>query len=101
MTQALSEAGEVGEEETYEDRINRVMESRKLLPNASYFPNPAAGQGVVEDLHRRITLSYASKVRYRVAVAKPRVYVETSISSFYVERRTAPDVVARREWTRQ
>ena len=37
MTQALSEAGEAGEEETYEDRINRVMESRKLLPNASYF----------------------------------------------------------------
>ena len=37
MTQALSEAGEVGEEETCEDRINRVMESRKLLPNASYF----------------------------------------------------------------
>ena len=37
MTQALSEAGEVGEEETYEDRINRVMESRRLLPNASYF----------------------------------------------------------------
>ena len=37
MTQALSEAGEVGDEETYEDRINRVMESRKLLPNASYF----------------------------------------------------------------
>ncbi len=37
MTQALSEAGEAGEEETYEDRINRVMESRKLLPNASHF----------------------------------------------------------------
>ena len=37
MTQALSEAGEAGEEETYEDRINRVMESRKLLSNASYF----------------------------------------------------------------
>ena len=37
MTQALSEAGEVGEEETYEDRINRVMESRRLLANASYF----------------------------------------------------------------
>ena len=25
------------EEETYEDQINRPMESRKLLPNASYF----------------------------------------------------------------
>ena len=37
MAQALSEAGEAGEEETYEDQINRVMESRKLLPNASYF----------------------------------------------------------------
>ena len=34
---ALSEAGERGEEETVEDRINRLMESRKLLPNASYF----------------------------------------------------------------
>ena len=34
---ALSEAGARGEEETYEDQINRLMESRKLLPNASYF----------------------------------------------------------------
>ena len=37
MAQALSEAGEEGEEETFEDQINRLMESRKLLPNASYF----------------------------------------------------------------
>ena len=37
MTGALSEAGEEGEDETFEDQINRVMESRKLLPNASYF----------------------------------------------------------------
>ncbi|MCY3839444.1 MAG: DEAD/DEAH box helicase family protein, partial [Gammaproteobacteria bacterium] len=37
MAGALSEAGKVEEEETYEDRINRIMESRKLLPNASYF----------------------------------------------------------------
>ena len=37
MAQALSEAGEVAEDETYEDQINRLMESRKLLPNASYF----------------------------------------------------------------
>ena len=34
---ALSEAGEEEEEETYEDQVNRLMESRKLLPNASYF----------------------------------------------------------------
>ncbi|MBL6974395.1 MAG: type I restriction endonuclease subunit R [Deltaproteobacteria bacterium] len=37
MAQALSEAGEVAEDETCEDQINRLMESRKLLPNASYF----------------------------------------------------------------
>ena len=37
MAQALSQAGEEGEEETCEDQINRLMESRKLLPNASYF----------------------------------------------------------------
>ena len=37
MAQALSEAGQADEEETFEDQINRLMESRKLLPNASYF----------------------------------------------------------------
>ena len=37
MAKALSEAGEESEEETFEDQINRLMESRKLLPNASYF----------------------------------------------------------------
>ena len=37
MAGALSEAGRVEEDETYEDRINRIMESRRLLGNASYF----------------------------------------------------------------
>lgn len=37
MSMALSEAGAEGEEETFEDKINRIMEARKLLPNASYF----------------------------------------------------------------
>lgn len=33
-------------------------------------------------------------------MTKPRVYIETTIPSFYHETRTAPDIVARREWTR-
>ena len=33
-------------------------------------------------------------------MARPRVYVETTIPSFYHEMRTAPDIVARRQWTR-
>ena len=37
MAGALSEAGRVEEDETCEDRINRIMESRRLLRNASYF----------------------------------------------------------------
>ena len=37
MTRSLSEAGQEEEDETTEDKINRLMESRKLLPNASYF----------------------------------------------------------------
>ena len=32
---------------------------------------------------------------------KPKIYVETSIPSFYYETRTEPEMIARREWTRQ
>ena len=34
-------------------------------------------------------------------MTKPRVYVESTIPSFYYEVRTAPEIVAQREWTRQ
>jgi type I restriction enzyme, R subunit len=34
---ALSTAGAEEDDETTEDRINRIIEARKLLPNASYF----------------------------------------------------------------
>ena len=37
MTRALSEGGQTDEEETFEDRVNRAMESRRMLTNASYF----------------------------------------------------------------
>ena len=37
ISAALGTAGEEAEEETTEDHINRLMESRRLLPNASYF----------------------------------------------------------------
>jgi hypothetical protein len=32
---------------------------------------------------------------------RSRVYIETSIPSFYFEGRASPDMVARRDWTRQ
>ena len=37
VSMALGDAGSEGEDETTEDKINRLMESKKLLPNASYF----------------------------------------------------------------
>ncbi len=37
MSMALSEGGAAREDETTEDKINRIIESRKLLTNASYF----------------------------------------------------------------
>jgi predicted nucleic acid-binding protein len=39
-------------------------------------------------------------MRYLDRAVKPRVYVETTVPSFYHEVRTAPDIVARRDWTR-
>lgn len=32
---------------------------------------------------------------------KPKIYIETSIPSFYHEIRAEPEMVARRDWTRQ
>jgi len=37
LSMALSKAGAEEDDETTEDTINRIMEARKLLPNASYF----------------------------------------------------------------
>ncbi len=37
LSQALSAEGAGEEDETLEDKINRLMEAKKLLPNASYF----------------------------------------------------------------
>ena len=37
ISTALSGAGSEDDEESYEDQINRIMESRQLLSNASYF----------------------------------------------------------------
>jgi type I restriction enzyme R subunit len=37
VSTALSAAGEEEDDETFEDKINRIMEAKKLLPNGSYF----------------------------------------------------------------
>ena len=66
MASALGEAGAVEEEETYEDRINRLMESRKFLPNASYFAFTATPEE--QDAWR------SSATRIRRATARSNIF---------------------------
>ena len=53
MSMALSEFGAAEAEETAEDRINRIMESRKMLPNASYFAFTATPKNKTLELFGR------------------------------------------------
>jgi predicted nucleic acid-binding protein len=41
------------------------------------------------------------RIEYFLGMSKPRVYIETTIPSFYHESRKAPEIVARRNWTRE
>ena len=53
VSMVLGEAGAEGEDETTEDRINRLMESRKLLPNATYFAFTATPKNKTLELFGR------------------------------------------------
>ena len=65
MAQALSEAGAEGEDETFEDQINRLMESRKLLPNASYFAFTATPKNKTLEIFGEPEPPQEGKVRHR------------------------------------
>ena len=65
MSGALSEAGRVDEDETYEDRINRLMESRSLLSNASYFAFTATPKNKTLEIFGDADPQTDGKVRHR------------------------------------
>ncbi len=65
MSMALSAAGEPGEEETTEDQINRIMEARKLLPNASYFAFTATPKNKTLEIFGEPLPGPDGKVRHR------------------------------------
>ena len=103
MAQALSEAGKADEEETYEDQINRVMESRKLLPNASYFaftatpknktleifgePDPQADGAVKHNAFHSYTMKQAIQEGFILDVLEHY----TPVSSYYKLAKTVED----------
>ena len=103
MGKALSEAGEVLEEETFEDRINRLMESGKLLPNASYFaftatpknktlevfgePDPQPDGAVKHRAFHNYTMKQAIEEGFILDVLKHY----TPVSSYYKLAKTVPE----------
>ena len=103
IAQALSEAGKEDEEETFEDQINRVMESRKLLPNASYFaftatpknktlelfgdPNPQAGGAVKHHAFHSYTMKQAIQEGFILDVLGHY----TPVQSYYRLAKTVED----------
>ncbi len=64
MNIALSERGGEEEEETVEDAINRIMEARKMLPNASYFAFTATPKNKTLEIFGEAYLE-GDKVKHR------------------------------------
>ncbi len=64
MNIALSEEGGEEEEETYEDQINRIMEARKMLANASYFAFTATPKNKTLEMFGE-SVPQGDKVRHR------------------------------------
>ena len=103
MSAALGPAGEAGEDETVEDRINRAMESRKLLPNASYFAFTATPKNKTleifgapdprpdGDVRRRAFHSYTMKQAIQEGFILDVLAHYTPVASFYRLAKTVED----------
>jgi type I restriction enzyme R subunit len=103
MSQVLSQTGAEGDDETVEDQINRLMESRKLLPNASYFaftatpknktleifgePIPKADGKVGHRPFHSYTMKQAIQEGFILDVLKSY----TPVASYYRLAKTVPD----------
>ena len=65
VSMALGEAGAEEEDPTTEDKINRLMEGRKLLPNASYFAFTATPKNKTLEIFGEPGPQPDGKVRHR------------------------------------
>jgi type I restriction enzyme R subunit len=66
VSMAFSTAGEGDDDETLEDKINRIMEAKKLLPNASYFAFTATPKNkTLEIFGEALPPDTAGKVRHQ------------------------------------
>src|ERR1035438_843701 len=102
MNIALSAKGGEAEEETFEDTVNRIMESRKMLPNASYFAFTATpknktlevfGESYPEDgkVKHRPFHSYTMKEAIQEGFILDVLKNYTPIDSYYRLTKTVED----------
>ena len=103
MSQALSALGAEEDDETVEDQINRLMESRKLLPNASYFAFTATPKNKTLEIfgepvpkpdgkvgHRPFH-SYTMKQAIQEGFILDVLRSYTPVASYYRLAKTVPD----------
>ncbi|MCG3127353.1 MAG: hypothetical protein CHACPFDD_02212 [Phycisphaerae bacterium] len=102
MNIALSADGEEGEEETVEDQINRIMEARKMLANASYFAFTATPKNKTleifgepypegEKTKHRPFHSYTMKQAIQEGFILDVLKSYTPVDSYYRLLKTVPD----------
>ena len=65
LSMALSSAGAEEDDETLEDKINRLMEAKKLLPNASYFAFTATPKNKTLEIFGEPEPQAAGAVKHR------------------------------------
>jgi len=102
MNIALSEQGGEQQEETFEDKINRIMEARKMLANASYFAFTATpknktleifGEPVPtgEKVKHRPFHCYTMKQAIQEGFILDVLKYYTPVESYYRLMKTVPD----------
>ena len=103
MSAALGTAGEEADGETFEDRINRAMASRKLLSNASYFAFTATPKNKTLEIfgapgpqpdgtvRRRAFHGYTMKQAIQEGFILDVLAHYTPVASFYRLARTVED----------
>ncbi len=102
MHLALSAHGEEVAEETFEDQINRIMEARKMLPNASYFAFTATPKNKTleifgepyaagEEIKHRPFHSYTMKQAIQEGFILDVLAHYTPVASYYRLMKTVAD----------
>lgn len=102
MNMALAEGGAENDEETVEDTINRIIASRKMLPNASYYAFTATPKNKTleifgeaypdgESIKHRPFHTYTMKQAIQEGFILDVLQNYTPIESYYALEKTAND----------